>query len=77
MSTEDSMNQTVTNMFKRILLQSLVVIVAIATTLLITGEFDLSKFLISSITAILVVSLAVLILHIAKRKKRVDKTPQL
>ena len=77
MSTEDSMNQTVTNMFKRILLQSLVVIVAIATTLLITGEFDLNKFLISSFTAILVVSLAVLILHIAKRKKRVDKTPQL
>ena len=71
------MNQTVTNMFKRILLQSLVVIVAIATTLLITGEFDLNKFLISSFTAILVVSLAVLILHIAKRKKRVDKIPQL
>ena len=65
-------------MFKHILSQILIAIIAIATTLMITDEFDWDKFLISSFTAILVIPIAIIIISYAReRKKSVDKTPQL
>ena len=65
-------------MFKHILSQILIAIIAIATTLMITDEFDWDKFLISSFTAILVIPITIIIISYAReRKKSVDKTPQL
>lgn len=57
-------------MIKRALSQSVVAILAIAITFLITGEFQLSKFLISSFTIIIVVTVANLILYIINKTKR-------
>lgn len=60
------------NMFKHILSQILIAIVAIATTLLFIDEFDWDRFLTLSIVAVVVVPLAIHCSYVRERKKRVD-----
>lgn len=58
------------NMFKHILSQILIAIVAIAITLLVIDEFNKDTFLVSSLIAILVVPTAIHISEERERKKR-------
>lgn len=60
------------NMFKHILSQILIAIVAIATTLLFIDEFDWDRFLTLSIVAVVVVPIAIHYSYVRERKKRVD-----
>jgi cell division protein FtsW (lipid II flippase) len=60
------------NMFKHILSQILIAIVAIATTLLFIDEFDWDRFLTLSIVAVVVVPLAIHRSYVRERKKRLD-----